>query len=103
MNDDVKAHFTNRRTWKQIFLIAVCGCAFCAAGWVAAIVVVAQVGWSLITGRTNERLRRFGGELGAYLGQLVAFMTHGSSFKPFPFGDWPGAGKLANLSSDVRG
>ena len=53
------------------------------------VLVLVQIGWSLITANTSGRLRAFGASLGEYLRQIIRFITYNSDDMPFPFADWP--------------
>lgn len=68
--------------------------AFWIASRVALIIVVVlalfQLICSLVTGRPNEKIMRFGKNLGVYLSQIVDFLTYNTEQKPWPFLDWPG-------------
>jgi hypothetical protein len=37
----------------------------------------------------NERLRRLGGDLGRYTGEVISYLTYRRDEPPYPFGDWP--------------
>lgn len=50
---------------------------------------IVQFGWMLVTGRSNDFLREFGGSLSAWLGQASAFVTCASEERPFPWAPWP--------------
>jgi hypothetical protein len=56
-------------------------------------VVVIQFGFVLITGERNQKLLDFGATLGKFIYQILQFVTFNSEEKPFPFADWPSAGK----------
>ena len=52
-------------------------------------VSVLQFLFSIITGRYNENLRRFGSSLGKYAREIIDYITYNSEIKPFPFAEWP--------------
>jgi len=55
-------------------------------------VVVFELAYSLVTERApSERIREFGNRLSAYAYQLLRYLTHNSSQRPFPFSDFPEA------------
>ncbi len=64
-------------------------------------VAVLQFLFSIITGRCNENLRRFGDSLGKYAREMVAFITYNTEIKPFPFAEWPAAEMTVAPKSDA--
>jgi hypothetical protein len=68
--------------------------AFWVASRIALFIVVAlalfQLICTLVTRRPNEKIMRFGKNLGVYLSQIVDFLTYNTEQKPWPFQDWPG-------------
>jgi len=44
----------------------------------------------LVSGKTNNRLTRFGQSLATYSYQLVAYLVFVTDKQPFPFDEWPG-------------
>jgi hypothetical protein len=87
--DEVKKNLTHGDAWLRVFFMIVFAFVYWVVNWLLAVVVLVQVGWSLITANTNERLRRFGASLGDYLRQIIRFITYNSEDMPFPFADWP--------------
>lgn len=71
---------------------------FMLAFWITSRIVLmgvvalalVQLICSLVTRRPNEKIMRFGKSLGAYLSQIVDFLTYNTEQKPWPFHDWPG-------------
>ncbi len=57
--------------------------------WVLAIATVLQLVLTLLGGRPNADLARFGASLGQYSRQIVEFLLFASDALPFPFRDWP--------------
>ncbi|VVS94178.1 DUF4389 domain-containing protein [Desulfoluna spongiiphila] len=70
---------------------------FMLAFWIASrvaltiVVVLAlfQLICSLVTRSPNDKIMRFGKNLGVYLSQIVDFLTYNTDQKPWPFQDWP--------------
>ncbi|VFQ44536.1 DUF4389 domain-containing protein [Desulfoluna butyratoxydans] len=70
---------------------------FMLAFWIASRVVLAivvvlalfQLICSLVTRSPNDKIMRFGKNLGVYLSQIVDFLTYNTDQKPWPFQDWP--------------
>ena len=88
-SEEVKKNLTHGDAWLRVFFIVVFAFVYWGVNWVLAAVVLVQIGWSLITAGTSERLRGFGASLGEYLRQIVRFITYNSEDMPFPFADWP--------------
>ncbi|BCS95292.1 hypothetical protein DSLASN_09240 [Desulfoluna limicola] len=67
--------------------------AFWIASRIALAIVIAlalfQLIWTVITRSPNDKIIRFGRSLGAYLSQIVNFLTYTTDQKPWPFQDWP--------------
>jgi uncharacterized RDD family membrane protein YckC len=57
--------------------------------WMLAITVLVQLVLTLLAGRPNVDLVRFGASLAAYSRQVIEFLTFVSDRVPFPFSDWP--------------
>ena len=94
MNDEakdlsLKENVSRRSIWIRLVFMIVMGIAYGVAEIVAFAVVVFQFLSSLFTGQHNERLARFGRNLGRYFQQITLFMTFATDEKPFPFGQWP--------------
>ena len=94
MNDEtkdanLKENVSRRSIWIRLVFMIVMGIAYGVAEIVAFAVVVFQFLSSLFTGQHNERLARFGRNLGRYFQQITLFMTFATEEKPFPFGQWP--------------
>lgn len=73
---------------RAVFMLA-----FWIASRVVLIIVIAlalfQLICTVITRSPNEKIIRFGKNLGVYLSQIVDFLTYNTEQKPWPFQDWP--------------
>ncbi len=62
--------------------------------WFVRFIVLAlalfQFGSAIVVGRPNERVKPFARQLGAYMRQLVEFVTWASELRPYPLSPWPG-------------
>lgn len=58
-------------------------------GYVLFAIGVAQLLIKLLSGEPQQDLRRFGGSLSVYMGQIVDYVAMRSNVRPFPFSDWP--------------
>lgn len=81
---------TQRNIWLRALLMLLMAVAFQLAAAVLCALAVLQFVLALVSA-PNERLRRFGGSLGRYLGQIAHFVSFANEEVPFPFSDWPGS------------
>ena len=91
MKKRFKDHVSERVTWVRLFYMVVFVVIVNIAQLAIAAIVVVQFLLRLATGEVHERLRTLGGTLGAYVHQIIAFLTYHSEDMPYPFGDWPKA------------
>jgi len=54
-------------------------------------VVIIQFLFKLLTGGANPQLQVAGQHLGAYICEMVLFLTFATEDRPYPFGPWPSA------------
>ena len=85
----IKDDLSDRSTWTRLLYMILFAVIFNVTELVAALVVVFQFLSRLFTGRTNAELRGLGNTLGAYLHEIVAYLTYHSEDRPYPFGPWP--------------
>jgi len=57
--------------------------------WVFFFVVLIQFGFLLITGQVNTNLKGFNTEVGAFIFDMIKYLSFQTNNKPFPFRDWP--------------
>ncbi len=89
MDQQLKTNLGNKDTWLRLVFMLLLGAAFYVTVMVVFAVVVFQFLAKLVTGQPNDRLRGFGGSLGVYLRDMVAYLAFQSDDKPFPFSSWP--------------
>lgn len=89
MDQQLKTNLASRETWLRLVFMLLLVVAFNVTEAVVVAVVVFQFLAKLVTGKPNDRLRGFGGSLGAYLRDIVAYLAFQSDDKPFPFSSWP--------------
>ncbi len=53
------------------------------------VLLFVQLVVTLLSGTPNAQIGRFGGSLGVFVSQAIAFLTFSTEDKPFPFSDWP--------------
>lgn len=80
-----------RNIWMRGLLMLLMGLAFQVCGTVLCIVTVIQFVIVLLSEAPNVRLLAFGRSLGAYLRQIVNYLTFVTEEVPFPFSEWPSA------------
>lgn len=91
-SDDIKREFTVADKWVRLLFIVLYAVLWQIAEIVLAVVVVVQFLWNLFAGAPNPSLREFGQRLGAWLNQVVDFLTFVGDERPWPCGlDWPEA------------
>lgn len=61
---------------------------------VVVLVAISQWLYMLLTGDASASLSRFAGGLGAYVAQIISYLSYNTEEKPFPFTDWPQARAL---------
>ncbi len=80
-----------RNIWMRGLLMLLMSFAFHVSGTVLGIVTVIQFVIVLMSDAPNERLVSFGRSLGAYVQEIVHFLTFATEEVPFPFSEWPAA------------
>ncbi len=87
--EQVKQNILSGRQWVRMLFMA----GYILASWVLTIVllvtILVQTLIVLITGETNDNLRRFGILCGVFMHQIIHFLVYGSDDKPFPFSEFP--------------
>ena len=92
MDDDTKAHLSDRTVWARLLYMLFFFIAYGIAEFIAWVVALFQAVSALITGSANQTLLVFGNNLTEYVRQILAFVTFNSEDIPFPFSDWPDEG-----------
>ncbi|MHA1109044.1 MAG: DUF4389 domain-containing protein [Alphaproteobacteria bacterium] len=89
MSGNIKHNITRCGIWLRLLYMIVLSMAYGVAEAVAFAVVVFQFVASLLTGKPNDNLARFGRNLARYFQQIIAYLTFATEEKPFPFMAWP--------------
>ena len=84
----VKRNVAAKSTWVRLLFMAFFAVVYGILHGVLAVVVGLQFLTVLFTGSPNERLMKFGHELGIYYHDIVVFVTFKTEARPFPFSDW---------------
>lgn len=103
MRTEVWDNLRRGPTWIRGLYMVLFAVLFNVAEIVLAAVAIFQFLAQLATGGVNRRLQAFGGNLAAYLQEIIAFLTYASDDKPFPVGPWPGSGDRADARSGPLG
>ena len=89
MDSDIKQNVRERKTWlRGLYMILFLVC-YSVAKVIIFAIVAFQFLLALFTGKTNERLIKFGQSLSTYVYQILMFLTFNSNQHPYPFGAWP--------------
>lgn len=89
MDDQLKSNLTSSEHWTRFIYMLLFAVFLYVASLLAAVLVIAQFVFALISGAPNPRLRSFGGEVATYINQIWMFLTYNSEEKAYPFADWP--------------
>ena len=92
-NEAESTNVSRKSAWIRLLYLILYAVILNITEGVTFIVAVVQFIFHLFTGRPNPRLSNLGQNLAAYMREIVAFLTYHSDELPFPFGDWPAAGK----------
>ncbi len=76
-------------TWKRLLYMLLFAVVFNIAEIVIGAVVVIQFLFKLFTGEVVPKLRHLGQGLGAYVGEIIRFLTYDTEDMPYPFAPWP--------------
>lgn len=96
--DELKENIKAQDTWLRLLFIVLYGAILWVTSVVLGFVVVFQFLMVLLTRRTQNNLVDFGASLAEFVKQVVSYLTFNTEEKPFPFNDWPDAGKRAASS-----
>ncbi|OEJ65940.1 DUF4389 domain-containing protein [Magnetovibrio blakemorei] len=88
MENQTRDNLTDKSTWMRLLYIALFTLAFNIAELLIAITVLVQFFSVLFTKKPNQRLQTLGRDLGAYVQDVVWFLTYQSDHMPYPISDW---------------
>lgn len=99
MNDDIKQNIKEKSTWLRGLYMLMFAIFYSVAEVIIFAVIIFQFIFSLLSGKTNERLVKLGQSLSTYQYQILIFLTFNSEEHPYPFGAWPtGQPKIRKVS-----
>lgn len=82
-----------RDIWIRGLIMLLFMIAFGIAQGLLSLVAIVQFLWLLIGRKENEFLTRFGTSLAKWFSETVQFLSCASEDKPFPWKEWPVAGR----------
>jgi hypothetical protein len=89
MSNNIKDNIKKQSTWIRGLYMLLFAIFYTIAEVVLFAVVFFQFILKLLTGDTNERLRKLGQCIGTYIYQIIQFFSFNSEVHPYPFGAWP--------------
>ena len=89
MASELKDNLRKRQTWLRGLYMLLFIVIFHVAEFLIGAVVLLQFLFTLFSGDTNPRLRRFGSSLSQYVYQVLRFLTFNTEAMPYPFAEWP--------------
>jgi hypothetical protein len=83
----IEENIKSRSTWLRLLFMVVYYVLAMLTTAVLSAVVVLGFFWVLFTGEKNGQLQQAGQASGAYLYEIIRYLTFNTEEKPFPFGD----------------
>ena len=102
MNDEIKQNIKEKSTWLRGLYMLMFAIFYSVAEVIIFAVIIFQFIFSLLSGKTNDRLIKLGQSLSTYQYQILIFLTFNSEEHPYPFGAWPsGQPKIRKASKKI--
>ncbi len=99
MSNDVKDNIKKQSTWIRGLYMLLFSVFYTFADILLITIVMFQFVLKLLTGDTNDRLRKLGQSISTYIYQILQFLSFNSEQHPYPFGAWPkGEPRAAKLT-----
>ncbi len=89
MDEELKQNIKEPKTWLRGLYMIMFLIFYSVAKVIVFAVIAFQFIFSLLTGKTNDRLTKLGQSLSTYIYQILLFLTFNSNQHPYPFGAWP--------------
>ncbi len=83
----IEENIKSRSTWLRLLFMVVFYVVATVTTAVLTVVVVLGFFWLLFTGEKNRQLQQAGQVIGAYLYEIIRYLTFNTEDKPFPFGN----------------
>ena len=96
MQEEINQNLKKLGTWKRLFFMGVLSIIASLVRVLLWVVILLQIGTTLLTGKPNPNILNFGKSLSAYLYHILLFLTFNEERLPFPFTDW-------SLTEEVEG
>jgi len=91
VDNKTKKYVSEFGTWKRLLFMILFVVIINIAEAVVFLVAAVQFLFKLLTGKTNAQMRNLGGSLGAYVREIIVFLTYHGDDMPYPFSPWPKA------------
>ncbi len=101
MSNNIKDNIKKKSTWIRGLYMLLFSFLYTIAVGVLFAMVLFQFILKLLTGDTNERLRKLGQGIGTYIYQIIQFLSFNSEVHPYPFGAWPKGEPRASKKTDI--
>ena len=85
MEQETKDNLSSRSTWMRVVYMILFAVIFNIVEFVIAVVAVVQFLSKLFTGKVNQQLQALGQGVGAYVNEIIQFLTYHTDDKPYPF------------------
>lgn len=89
MSDDIVKNLKEPSHWLRILFMLGFAVVLYVVGLVVMVLTLAQILFSLLTGKDNPNLRSLGSSLSRYIFEILMFLTYNSEVRPFPFTPFP--------------
>ncbi len=89
MSDDLKDNIKKQSTWMRGLYMLLFSIFYTIAELILFAVIIFQFILKVLTGDTNDRLRKLGQSISTYIYQVLQFLSFNSEQHPYPFGAWP--------------
>jgi hypothetical protein len=89
MSDDIVSNLKQPSQWLRILFMLGFAVVLYVVGLVVIVLTLAQMLFSLLTGKDNLNLRSLGSSLSRYILEILIFLTYNGQIKPFPFTPFP--------------
>ncbi|MCH7880676.1 MAG: DUF4389 domain-containing protein [Proteobacteria bacterium] len=101
MSNNIKDNIKKKSTWIRGLYMLLFSFLYTIAVGVLFAMVLFQFILKLLTGDTNERLRKLGQGIGTYIYQIIQFLSFNSEVHPYPFGAWPKGEPKASKKTEI--
>jgi len=89
VSDDIVNNLKEPSHWLRILFMLGFAVVLYVVGLVVLVLTLAQILFSLLTGKDNLNLRSLGSSLSRYIFEILMFLTYNSETRPFPFSPFP--------------